>query len=387
MKNIFKTIVLFFVLVTIGSCTNDKDPVVNANGFELRKDANVVSPLVLTEATATDTYAKFNWDRSNNGTPSVSTYTLVFSDHDADPNFLNAVESQVGLNLIPDAREAILTVEQFNVIINQLPTFNCGAMNIDVRIKSKLGVSSNALYQYSNPITLNVTGYSKKPLIMAFVKEGENPANGNRIVSSSYTSASDYEGFMYLTAGDYKFYQPDPCGSFSGASVFGISGGNSGTLIQDGTTSYNVPTDGHYFIKVNATAGTYTISPFNTSAGTNVLGIFGNATKTIAFQNTTPMTYDVQTKKWKVTISLIDGKKFSFKTGNTSPVAAVLTGSSSAVLNVNNAVTVSTATVDNTGTIKAPGSYVNDNTKTKYDISLDLNTPRQYSYTIELNPN
>jgi hypothetical protein len=223
---------------------------------------------------------------------------------------------------------------------------------------------------------------------MAFVKTSTDPANAPKIATSSYTSATDYEGFMYLTAGDYKFYQPDACGSFSGAAVFGVSGGNSGTLIQDGTTSYNVPADGHYFIKVNATAGTYTISQFNNTTATNVLGIFGNATKVgIGFANTTPMTYDEQTKKWSVTINLVDGKKFSFKTGNTTPIAAVLTGAGSGIVGVNNAVSVASGTIDNTGSIKAPGTYVDDNTKTKYKVVLDLNTPRQYYYTLEVIPN
>jgi hypothetical protein len=313
---------------------------------------------------------------------------VIISDRNADPNFQNAVEFS-GSGDENTLRTSTIKIGDMNTLINRLPSFNCGTMQIDIRVKSTLGINpKNAVVQYSNPITVSVTGYSKNPLLMAFVKTSTDPASAPKIASSSYTSATDYEGFMYLTAGDYKFYQPDACGSFSGAAVFGVSGGNSGTLIQDGTTSYNVPADGHYFIKVNATAGTYTISQFNNTTATNVLGIFGNATKVgIGFANTTPMTYDEQTKKWSVTINLVDGKKFSFKTGNTTPIAAVLTGAGSGIVGVNNAVSVASGTIDNTGSIKAPGTYVDDNTKTKYKVVLDLNTPRQYYYTLEVIPN
>lgn len=385
-----KKILLIFcagIATVFSSCVNDTDPVGSAQGLQLRQDSSVVPTATLDEANANNDFIKLKWDAANNGVPSESRYVVLISDRNADPNFANPVEFS-GAGTENTKRESLIKIGEMNTLLNRLPSFNCGQMQIDIRVKSTLGVNpSNAIVQYSNPITISVTGYSKNPLVMAFVKEGADPSVSSKVVSSSYTNATDYEGFMYLEAGNYKFYQPDPCGSYATPTIFGVSGGNSGTLVSGGSSSYNVPSAGHYFVKVDVTGGTYTITPFNNTTASNVLGIFGNATKTIAFQNTTPMAYDLATKKWKVTISLIDGKKFSFKTGNTSPVAAVLTGTGSAAFNVNNSVSVSTAAIDNSGTIKAPGAYVNDNTKTKYDIYLDLNTPRQYSYTIEVNPN
>ena len=86
------------------------------------------------------------------------------------------------------------------------------------------------------------------------------------------------------------------------------------------------------------------------------------------------MAYDTATKKWKLTWQLIDGKKFSFR-AVTAP-ATVLTGSTGPSLSV------STGAVDNEGTIKAPGTYVSDATKTNYDIEVDLSNPRNYTYTL-----
>lgn len=386
MKNIFKTAILAFVLAAIGSCTNDKDPVVSPTAFELRKDATVVSPLVLLEANNATDYAKFNWDRSTFGANSVPSYKIVISDHDADPNLLNpsaAVEDGVGINPDGDARSAKLTVEQFNVLINRLPTFNCGPMNIDIRIKSKLGVSDNALYQYSNPITLAVTGYAKKQLFMVLARDTDTPAvtSVNKIVSSAYNQTEDYEGFMYLEAGNYKLHQPDPCGGFSSPTVYGLSG-NSGTLVAGGTTYYNVPVAGHYFVTAKATAGTYTITPFNNTTASNVFGIFGNATRTALFQNTTPMAYDPATKNWTVTIELINGKKYGFKTGNGSAIAAILVANGPGLLSVAPA----SPAPDNAGSITAPGAFVDNTTKTRYNVVVNVSNPRQYTYSLTPNP-
>ena len=61
MKNIIKIIVTLFVFANF-SCEKSENLVVSANGFELRKDATVTSPLVLTEATGANVYGKFEYD-------------------------------------------------------------------------------------------------------------------------------------------------------------------------------------------------------------------------------------------------------------------------------------------------------------------------------------
>jgi hypothetical protein len=39
------------------------------------------------------------------------------------------------------------------------------------------------------------------------------------------------------------------------------------------------------------------------------------------------------------------------------------------------------------GSIKAPGDFVDNNTKTKYDIEVDLSKPRNYTYKLTVVPN
>lgn len=383
MKNIFKISILFFVLIALGSCTNDIDPVVSAGGLQLRKDAGIVSPAVLAFADNTNSYIGLNWDETNNGVPTQSKYEVIVSDHDNDPDFSDAVVFS-GVGTENTVRTSALTVLQFNDLLNQLPSFTCEVMNIDIRIKSTLGVSTNALIQYSNPITVAVKAYSKLPGILSFATDASNADTAQRIKSSDFVTFSDYEGFMYLEPGNYRFYQPNACGEFNASTaVYGISGGNAGTVTLDGTTSYNVATAGHYFVKVNMTNSTYSITPFH--APTASFGIFGNATGVFGFANTKVMTYDVDSKKWKITIELVNGKKFGFKTGNGATPAAILAGSGTGTETLS-PLTVTT-TVDNTGTIKAPGDFVNDATKTKYDVEVDVSNPRAYTYKMKVNPN
>ncbi len=389
MKNIFKVSLAFALVILTFSCTNEIDNVASSNGFQLRQDAEVVSPLILLDENEALDYAKFVWDRSNNGVPTESTYSIVVSDHDLDPDFSDAVESTVGVSAEPDARTCSLTVGQFNDLINALPTFNCNQMNIDIRIKSKLGISTNALFQYSNPLTLSVKGYPKSKPIIAFATSSTSAQDSQKLASSDYRTFTNYEGYLYLDPGTYRFFKPDQCGDFASPIVYGISGAATGSLVLDGSNGFVVTTAGHYYITANLSesgtgALTYAIRPFNT--GTNGFGIFGGATRGFGFINTTSMNYNVDTKKWTVTMDLINGKKFSFKTSSTAAVAT-LVGSGNGTFTESPIATFSgTGSPASDGSIKAPGDFVNNDTKTNYTIEVDLSKPRNYTYKLILSP-
>jgi hypothetical protein len=158
----------------------------------------------------------------------------------------------------------------------------------------------------------------------------------------------------------------------------------------DGGNGFTVATPGHYYVKANLSdtgtgSLTYSISAINT--GTNGFGIFGSATKTIGFTSTTPMSYDVASKKWTITLDLINGKKFGFKTSSSAAVAT-LVGSGTGTL-TESAITTFSATGSpaSDGSIKAPGDFVDNNTKTKYSVEVDLSKPRNYTYKLTVVPN
>jgi len=384
MKNIVKTTLFAFLLAGVFSCENSNDPVVSANGFELRQDASVISPAVLTEATAADVFGKFEWDRANNGPATVSSYTLQVFDHN-DTALANPVEyTGVGYAITPTSRKVSLTVSEFNNLINALPTYKCSEMDIDVRIKSVLGSNpKDAFIQYSNPINVKVTGYSLKLPIMAVVKDGNSADAEPRIAASSPSSNSDYEGYMYLEAGTYKFYQPDACYDFSGAVVYG---GSAGVLNTGGsTTSISVATAGHYVVKVNLATNTYTITKFTT------LGIFGPATRALVYDNQVPFTYDATTKIWSLEVGLLKGKKFKFKTnlwtGNlvvpalpNPPFAPGTATSAVTILGKSSATAIQENSVVGSGDITVEGTI--DGSRDTYKIEVNLSNPRKYTYTM-----
>jgi starch-binding outer membrane protein SusE/F len=386
MKNIYKSIFIAFIALTIYSCENDKDPVVSGSGLELRNDANVVAPSVLDPADSDVVFANYDWDVANNGPASVSKYSLFIFDHDNDPNLENGVKyTGTGIIVSPDARNATLTVSEFNNLINLLPTFKCSQMNIDVRIKSVLGVNPvDNFTQFSNPITYAVTPYSTAKPILAFVKQGEDPKAAPRILASSFTANNDYEGYMYLQPGTYKFYQPDACGDFNAPTIYG--GASNMIDSSSSSPSITIVNQGHYLVKANLTSNTYSIREYR------AFGVFGKATRTgLGFTNSVPMS-DLGDNKWELTMDLIKGEKFKFKsnmwTGDLTPATApnlpYVPGSANSFISIlgklSEGIVVENAATGQ-GDITVPGTFNNSERQT-FKIELDVSNPRNYTYKL-----
>lgn len=390
MKNIFKTTIFAFLLISLGGCTNDIDPVVSLNGLNFRDVSPATPPLVLEKENALEIFNKTEWDKADYGVltanPGLS-YVIIVSDHDADPNFLNAVDyNGVGLAILPE-RSCTLKVGEFNDLINKLPTFNCGPMNIDIRVKSTLGTSTNAVVQYSNPITVAVTGYSTTKKILAFATASQPLLNAPKILSSNFDKLNDFEGYMYLEAGDYKFYQPDACGSFDAPTIYG---GAAGALIEGSiSASINVSVAGHYLVSANLTSGvlTYSLKLYR------AIGIFGTAVRSFGTTNPSPLEYSAITKKWSIIIDLFKGRDFKFKTNDwvgsvTTATPPGLPGSGVNPISTLGETTISNVLLDvpatgSTGDIRVNGT--SDGSKQSYTVTVDLSNPRNYTYTLTPN--
>ena len=391
MKNILKIVICVFGILIFASCETDRDPVTSANGFELRA-TTLVPSVVLSPSIDNDVIADLNWDISNNGFSSISSYKVEIAV--SGTNFENVATANSGniVTVTTEARNYVLKAGELNDLINKLPEYQCGqSMNIDIRIKSILGgTKPNAFVQYStNTISIVATPYSTALSLLAFSSSSTDIANALKLASSSFTNSSDYEGYMYLETGTYKFYKPNSCGEFSNPTVYGLSGTNTGSLVPDGSNGFVVSTAGHYYVKANLSDSgsgslTYSIAAFN--ATTNTFGVFGKALRpTIGSANTTPMNYDPTTKKWSVTVDMVNGLKFGFKTSSTAPIAS-LEGTGVGTFTESPLKTITTG-VPTDGSIKAPGDFVDNNTKTKYAIEVDLSKPRNYTYKLTVVPN
>jgi starch-binding outer membrane protein SusE/F len=392
MKNISIITIFASLLIATSSCTNDKDPVPSANGFQLRSTA-IVSNVVLSPAIDNDTIVDLEWDRSNNGFATASDYKVEIAK--SGTNFSSFVTANLGNKIVvtPNSRKYSLKGGELNNLISQLPGYQCGQpMNIDIRIKSILGIENpNNFVQYSsNVISTVATPYSNDFPLLAFASSSTNLDSASILASSSISNLNDFEGYMYLEPGTYKFYKPNSCNEFSSSTVYGLSGTNTGSLVLDGSSGFTVATAGHYYVTANLNATgtnalTYKISAFNTST-TSAFGVFGKALRPIfGSANTTPMNYDPTTKKWSITVEMVNGLKFGFKTSSSAPVAS-LEGTGVGTLTESPLKTI-TSGAPTDGSIKAPGDFVDNNTKTKYAIEVDLSKPRNYTYKLTVVPN
>jgi hypothetical protein len=390
MKNILKTTIFAFLLVSFVSCTNDKESVAVLNGFELRDVSESAPPTVLLEENESQTFIDLDWNADygvptgNTGTTGL-TYKFIITDRDK-PTV--SVESEVSFT----RRDSTLTVKQFNVLLNSLSTFiKCTPMNVEIRVESTLGnVTGNQLIQKSSPIFLTVTGYSSLPKTLAFVKEGSLPVNAPKVISSSSQNINDFEGYMYLEAGDYKFYQANSCDEYTGELVYGgIPNDETKEINGDGTVvagvdapSINIATAGYYFVTADLTPGglKYTTQIYKT------FGVFGTAVKSTS-ASVVPMAGD-NTNIWTITIDLFKGRLFRFRSNDWtgeligSEPKNIPPGTSKLVTTLGLAGSSLTNVTGTDGGIKVPGT--DDKTKQKYKITLDVSKPRAYTYKLEL---
>lgn len=379
MKNIIKTMFFAFLIITISSCENDKEPIASANSFQLRT-LESVSSFVLLPQDNENTVLTFEWDKVNNGVATQdSNYLLEVAK--SGTNFAESLVANEDEFILTD-RTYVLKVAELNSLL-ATAGFQCGVSTpVDVRIKSVLGNRvGNPFIQYSNVITINVTPYSSETPELAFVTSASEIAASSKMLSKGILN-SEFEGYFYLQPGSYKFYQPSACGDFTSATAIG---GTAGTLDDDSAApSITVATAGHYLIKANLTANTYSVSPFTT------FGIFGLATRPTLSGNQVPMTYDEPTKTWKLTVDLRKGFKYKFKSNlwTGALVVPALPNPPYAPGTATSAVSILGKTVDGeleensvatSGEITVPGSAT-DATRQKYDIELNVSNPRKYTY-------
>ena len=411
MKNNFK-IFLFaaFSLIAVGiiSCTNDKETFATSNGISLSVVGNTANtPTVLTDATIANGFATFIWTRTDNGTPSESSYLLEISDKDLPESsrvyksFNNTISG-----VSPNLRTLTLSVDDMNKLMNDLPSFKCSPMNIDVRIKSILGNTEGSQFiQYSNTISYVIKGYPKSTPLLAFSTSATNLQTAPTLKSTVFDNFSNFEGFLYLPSGSYNFYKPDNCGSYASPTVYG----GTGNTLSVGGSAINIATSAYYFIKANLVANTYSIKQYTS------FGVIGNATRVgSAFNNFIPMEDAGNKNIWTKTLDLIVGRKFKFQTGIwsgalTTPAPTPVIPTTTPPTTIQNPPFVPNANftpVSYYGKSTVPGELAEDpsnsatveitvpgdNTpfspfnRKSYTLTVDVSNPHAYTYSLKLNP-
>ena len=381
MKNIFKTIIFALGIIALGSCEHDPDPIVSANGFILRAANAPTANLVLVPENGADVVANLNWDKANNGTGSdVSSYTVEVAP--SGSNFANAITANLG-NPVVTGQSYALTVKELNKILNELPTFVCGQpMKVDVRVRSVLGKGFyNEFVQYSNnSIALDVTPFSLQLPKMIFASTTPAADAAPNLAAAGVLN-KDYEGYMYLEPGSYKFYKADGCGTFTSPVVYGDNGSGSFDGLEENGAAYDVATAGFYLVKASlSAASTYSVRPV-------IWNIYGSAKQNLPGANSA-LVYNQTTKLWTATYNLAEGYGIKFRSNAAGSTLGIYNANSvDAITFAGNDLSYLTLPLPATeppfvSEIKLPGTATVIRNFKRFIISLDLNSPRDYKYTI-----
>jgi hypothetical protein len=377
MKNILKTSIFAFLLVAFTACTNDTDPVATEGGsFKLLTPATGTS-FVLSPANPTATAATLVWDPSTNSVQTAPTYTVEIAK--------KATNFAVIASFPTTNKFLALTVEQLN---NKLigvvgAAINPGlglvpytASDVDVRIKSSLGTAANAVFSYSNVITIKVTPYSTALPKLGVPGNHQSWAPTNAatlpLMASSGFGKTNFEGYMNLN-GEYKFLSPKPDGTFDwGTPDWGDDGSYSGTLGSARNCSIGA---GYYLVKANTAitgpgALQYSATPITWSVCGSATPLGWPSGQGIAGQDH-DMTYSTTTKKWTVTLPLTGGQELKFRANDRWDVNLGKFDASK----IN----------DDFGgdDMSYGGGNIPVATSGTYIITLDLSNPRAYKYTIQ----
>ena len=136
--------------------------------------------------------------------------------------------------------------------------------------------------------------------------QGWSPENAP-LIAASAANKTDFEGFIYMTAGEFKFVEANDDGAYAwGNTDWGQSKSEATGILDDGDEkNVEVSTDGLYFLQVDTTAGTYSATLVN-------FGVIGEATPT-GWDSDTKMSYDATNNVMSLDINLTNGKEYKIR--------------------------------------------------------------------------
>jgi len=177
---------------------------------------------------------------------------------------------------------------------------------------------------------------------------GWNNSDAASYIISTESSEGLAEGYVYLTSGEIKLTTDH---SWDDAHTFGDDG--TGGLTNPGN-NISVSEDGYYLIRANLSDMTYSLTK-------TVWGVIGDATAG-GWGDQTNMTYDSNSKIFKLGIHLYADKSFKFR------------GTSDWKINYG-------TITEGEPSLKIDGGNIPVEIEDDYAVTLDLSTPNEYTYS------
>ncbi|RZL13887.1 MAG: hypothetical protein EOO62_06935 [Hymenobacter sp.] len=348
------TILLTLVLASLlGACKRDIADVQATPTADLNFTASATT-LSLGTAGPADTVLRLRWNPLRFGLSDGSgtavlpvTYTLELAP--AGNQFLNVTTLDAGV----DTNHRSFTAGELNTLFTNTLGLAVGGPNTyEVRLRATY--ASNQSLVRSAVQTLSVTTYASQFYVYGNTLGALSAASPK--LGEVAASPGLYEGYVYLPAATNTI-------RFSNGATYG-AGSAPGSLAAPGT-DISLAGPRMYRLRVNLTTNTYV-------ATATEWGIIGAATTNSGdgWNQSVPMAYNATTKLWTLTLPLPGNNStaggnadFKFRANNDW---AINLGS-----NTGSALPL----IPDGGNLTTPGPGT-------YTVSLDLNTPNKYTYTI-----
>lgn len=336
---------LAFCFTVFVSCKKDEVKVIATEGTKPVLTAST-NKLNYTEADSAKKALDLSWQKSDYGYPAAVAYYLQFSQKDSD--FEKFTEQSMG-----PALSKSFTVDEFNKLVLGLK-YEAGVNDkVMIRVRSQI---TDSVYQYSDPITIEVTPYIAERVITythLFVPgayQGWSPDAS--VIAKLYSIKNDkkYEGYVNLTDAVNEFkLTPAPKWDDSYGMVTKIN--NAGTMAYNGGDNFSIAPAGYYLLKANTDANTW-------SATLNNWGIIGDGANGWGDNDDVMFDFDAKNQILTKTVDLKVGE-IKFRANHDWGL-----------------------------NIGKGGKYGADNfviaTAGSYKITLDLRVPDEPVYTIDL---
>jgi starch-binding outer membrane protein SusE/F len=361
MYNWFSKTTVALALLTAGlaSCKKDEVRVSATPGAAPTLATSTTAPVVLLSGDATKTAAVYTWTPMtltlSDGSKAVApvNYSLEFAK--TGTNF-----ASVGTLDVPvDATRDSVKVADLNTALIKAGLTPTVATAIDVRLRTRY--SGNQADMLSNVVKLTATPYSRD--LFFYGTSIGVLGSSSPYIREQAGKPAQYEGYIYVPSATNTFRLSNT--STAAGTVFGAGATSTTITSGSGATDFSLTGPSMYRISINLATGTF-------KAEETRWGIIGAATTGdgTGWNQSIPMTYDVAKKVWKLVDQNMPGAsggnvEFKFRAND---AWAINFGESKTQPGI--------AKLEQDG----------DNLKTagagKYDITLNLNDPEKYTYTL-----
>jgi hypothetical protein len=360
MKNITKSLIAFVAILAF-SCSpddvQDRPVIVGTDAAVLTAPQADQSYIFLPED-ATALAERFTWDSANFDGAVEITYTVqmdVKGGNFSAPKTLGSVIAQ---------NQVAVSVEVMNSAALGLKAIPFAENNFDIRIVATTGVATTII---SDVTSIVITPYTTEAprlwvpggyqAASGYTKDWD-PATAPQLVASGY-GKTDFEGYVYFNASaGYKFTS---AAAWSQPGEYG-AGATAGLIELGSATNLNMAAAGYYYIKADTKPTVLTYS-----ATATVWGVVGSATPagwpdsdSSTVDNDSMLTYNKDTKVWTATIPLTVGA-IKFRANKDWGINFGDDG------------------VDNV--LEGGGADIAISTAGTYLITVNLSSPRHYTYT------